>query len=439
MTLNLKSHVIMGNNAPSTPPSELMQHYFDQINTTLYISVGTSSINDWKEVEIDVDSSYFSPFGKDLLKSTDIVDLKKKVTLEEVSNIPAEVPLELIKPLMQVGAPAILDSERRSVEAASGGKKTVINGSIVYIIPKNTYENLGLSADLGTGILTAFDKGSGAIASEIFVGVYQTSKNSSGKLVSQPNQMAHINTNHSEVKSALLAQGNGCHLWTVHERAAVLLESKKLNYEPRGNTDYGRAHDNYKEVGRFNTLGGLPGDPALGNLPILTGSGPKEWNHDGTPNGISDLVGNVWEWCDGFKTIDGRFYINPNNDYSLPDDLWVAQNAYYNWTGTALQLSHIIDINFTDVVPRGLTNWMSVITKTASYISNQLAKRILMEPVAATVSKGTRNLILQGERVLLVGGGWPNAGASGGLSYISSTPTKHTTVSTAGSRLAFIL
>ena len=41
----------------------------------------------------------------------------------------------------------------------------------------------------------------------------------------------------------------------------------------------------------------------------LTGSGPNSWSHDGTAAGIMDLCGNIWEWNQGMKIIDGRIYV----------------------------------------------------------------------------------------------------------------------------------
>lgn len=432
-----KVHTLEGDTPPSEVPTELFQHYVDRVNKKVYFSIGTTSVADWKEIVVDFESTYFSKTGSQVAKGETENDVRTIIKLDQISNIPSELPNDPTKKVMQIGAPAILDSERRMVENASGGKKTVIDGSIVYVIPRNTYDNLGLTADLGTGTLTAFDKGYGAYASEIFIGAYQTSRNSSGKLVSQPGKIPLTNTSHDSIKTELLAQGNGCHLWTMHERAAVVLECKRNSYEPNGNTEYGRSFSNNSLTGRFATSAPIPGDIISGFTYTLTGSGPKEWNHDGTANGIADLVGNVWDDIDGFKLINGRFYINPDNNYTLHDSLWVAQNVYFNWTGTVIQLANTIDVAPTSETVRGMQpSWMAAITKKAGYTSNQLVKRILMEPVASTVSGGSLTLTIGGERTLAVGGTWGGLANSGlSASYFKARSLSGIAV---GSRLAYI-
>lgn len=46
----------------------------------------------------------------------------------------------------------------------------------------------------------------------------------------------------------------------------------------------------------------------------LTGSGPETWYHNGTFAGISDLNGNVWDWCGGLRLVNGEIQLLANND-----------------------------------------------------------------------------------------------------------------------------
>lgn len=41
----------------------------------------------------------------------------------------------------------------------------------------------------------------------------------------------------------------------------------------------------------------------------LTGTGPLEWMDDGTPNGLADMAGNVWEFVAGARVVDGEIQV----------------------------------------------------------------------------------------------------------------------------------
>ncbi|MFU1898475.1 hypothetical protein ACK8ND_22595, partial [Escherichia coli] len=74
----------------------------------------------------------------------------------------------------------IKDANRYAVERASGGRQTVLyddlgNPSVMNIIPIFRYEDLGYSEDMGTGVVSCFDVGTGANKSEIFIGAFQSS------------------------------------------------------------------------------------------------------------------------------------------------------------------------------------------------------------------------------------------------------------------------
>src|SRR5690606_21658939 len=90
----------------------------------------------------------------------------------------------------------------------------------------------------------------------------------------------------------------------------------------------------------------------------LTGSGPASWYHDGTPAGIADLRGNVWEWVDGLKLVNGRIYVHHDNDFDTGNsegsvDGWVDTERYFDNSvpGDDQETSHTvggsIDLNTT--------------------------------------------------------------------------------------------
>jgi hypothetical protein len=110
---------------------------------------------------------------------------------------------------------------------------------------------------------------------------------------------------------------------TAWERAAVALWCLKNGFQPRGNTSGGKSHEAPWETGTP-----VPD----GALKTLGGSGPASWRHDGTMAGISDLVGNVYEWLDGLKSIDWRLYFPADNNFMLTEAQWPASSIYLDAT-----------------------------------------------------------------------------------------------------------
>ena len=99
----------------------------------------------------------------------------------------------------------------------------------------------------------------------------------------------------------------GARMMTALEWGAITLQCFRRGFLPRGNTDYG------KGVGETEYVA-LPTETNAEGKTIRTaaGTGPKEWNHDGTENGIADLVGNVWEWQNGLKLKKGVLLVMPD-------------------------------------------------------------------------------------------------------------------------------
>jgi hypothetical protein len=207
-----------------------------------------------------------------------------------------------------------------AVLAASGAKQVVkynVNGDpcIFTRLPRFNLEDI--HASLGTGPHRAFIV-NGVIKDEILIGSYQAILEK-GCAISLPGQSPRVNITFDAAKTACEQNGPGFHLMTAWERAAIVLWCVKNGFQPRGNTSSGKSHEAAWEHGT----------PAPDNAAkTLGGSGPASWRHDGTMAGISDLVGNVFEWLDGLKMIDGRLYFPADNYFTLPDEQWPASPVY---------------------------------------------------------------------------------------------------------------
>lgn len=226
---------------------------------------------------------------------------------------------------------SIKDSYRAAVEAQTGGKNTVLyddqgNPSVMVRVPRSEVEEL---MDSGTGPHSAF-KVNGVARDEIFVSKYQNIiKN--GRAYSVPNQDPATNIDFDTARAACFAKGKGWHMLTNAEWAAIALWCRKNGYEPRGNNDYGKDVSAPHEKG-VRTYGS--GDKTYR---VATGSGPAAWSHDGTLAGIYDLNGNVHEWVDGLKLVDGKIWIHDDNDFQTGNT--AGDNTGWFDTGTYIDLS----------------------------------------------------------------------------------------------------
>lgn len=341
-------------------------------------------------------------------------------------------------------SPYIRDMERHAVERASGGKQTVIrdaagNSNVMFVLPRFRYEGLSMDAVYGKGDVTAFDTGAGAIKDVIFIGAYQASGNGA---VSQPRQLPRTGINHTQARKACADKGAGWHLMTMHEWAAIALWCMANGYEPIGNTNWGRSHAKTWIVGDKGD-GKAPGDTSgLGRT--RTGSLGVDSSHDRTLGGIFDLVGNVWEWQDGLLMMDGQLKVSQHNLQAEAD--WALQEAYLDAstpTGGNVILSHQI----TNMVGAAgdnqnagnsaSTDWR-VMTKSPQYVTNQLLKRLLVEPAGAQPQLPQGRIYARnfGERLPIRGGPWDN-GAHAGLAALALNYSSALASTVIGFRPAF--
>jgi formylglycine-generating enzyme len=215
------------------------------------------------------------------------------------------------------------DELRQFVETESGGKQTVLytskgQASFFNVIERFNLEDLHPS--LGTGPHPAFVV-NGVVKDRIYIATYQAVLRD-GEAVSLPNQDPATSIDFDQARAACLAAGPGFHLLTNWEWAAIALWCAANSHDVRGNTNCGKSHSHPEEKGIR----------AARSYITLTGSGPDSWRHNGTPSGIADLVGNVWEWVDGLKLSGGEIIMSMDNALAESEGGWTKTGAVVSGT-----------------------------------------------------------------------------------------------------------
>jgi len=210
---------------------------------------------------------------------------------------------------------------------------------------------------------------------------------------------------------------------TNWEWAAVTLWVMKqvtdsvLPHQPRGNTDYGRAHDEYQETGTRQD--GATYDPgeATGTAHTLTGSGPATWRHDLSIAGIADMVGNIWEWVGGMKIVDGALKMPNDNHYGQADGSWADQDTTLSDPG----------------------DWADDPTTPGGSADVDLLRAALIKPASAVTNavQGGLGVNTSGEHVPLRGGYWAG-GSNAGLAALTLNYTRSAAGHYIGFRPAFV-
>jgi hypothetical protein len=355
------------------------------------------------------------------------------------------------------------DTLFNAVLAATGGKVYVkynVNGDPLYMVRIPKFNIKDIDASLGSGVHPAFVV-DGVIKNEIFIGAYQAVFEK-GCAISVPGQSPKVSINFDQARAACVANGPGFHLMTAWEWAAIALWCLKNGWQPRGNTANGKSHEAAYETGTP-----APDNPSK----TLGGSGPVSWRHDNSIGGIADLVGNIWEWNDGLKTIDGRLYFPADNNFGQPESQWPASSVYLDAStgpgdrnggtnsGTIIVSDRITKYTETPTPAGGgdlgdldyayNSSWaggaVSATFDNLTLAVRQQAAQLLIVPKLATSgsalfsgAKGglwSRNY---GERLPLRGGHW-YIGADSGLASLDLSAARSSVSNGLGCRPAFIL
>jgi hypothetical protein len=207
-----------------------------------------------------------------------------------------------------------------ALEAASGGRNTLILDdvglpSVMVRIPMFKWSDV---IDGGENApCSAFVVG-GETLDCICVSKYLNII-SNGRAYSLPGRDPAHTLTIDEARRACAAKGRGWHLLTNAEWCAAAHLSQKSGTPPRGNNDFGgdffKPHERGVLAPNQRRGAGL-----LSEYRTLTGSGPDAWTHDGTPFGIHDLNGNIWDWVAGLRVVDGEIQIIPDNDSAAGAD-----------------------------------------------------------------------------------------------------------------------
>ena len=88
------------------------------------------------------------------------------------------------------------------------------------------------------------------------------------------------------------------------------------------------------------------------NVLLLTGMGPATFRHNGKIDGISDMVGNIWECIDGLQLRNGVPYIldENNSTYVALSSSDITSSAYISSFGTI----NYINNSTNDLLNEGL-------------------------------------------------------------------------------------
>lgn len=321
---------------------------------------------------------------------------------------------------------------REAVEAASSGKNTVKydaqgNPNVMVWIPKFNSEDVnqaiidrhGVDLQLGTGVFPAFIK-NGVQMRGFWYAKYIASAGENGGCSVISGVQPRTSVNYDTAKSLCTNKGTGWHLSANIEWLAVAYLGLAFGEQPRGDTNYGRAHDAKHEVATRASATHAPGDTGHSS-PSYTGTGPATWSHDGTQFGVFDMVGNVWEWQDQLKLQEGQIFTPIDNNPDMLEGDWPAHECYFDSSGESggsVILNSLITNRTGDIGDNGSgngsnsTTWRTM-AKDPSYVENLLMRQMGIEPPPDAILNGniySRNF---GERLPFRGGTWNNASAAG--------------------------
>lgn len=247
------------------------------------------------------------------------------------------------------------DSLRQQVEAASGGKRTVLYTAKGQACFMNIIEKFDMSAidSAWSGTHPAFIV-NGVEKAQIYVGTYQGAI-SDGELISAPYLAPSALGVYATLHNTARLNGAGWHAMTGAEWAAIALLALNKGVLPLGNTNYGQSAENSAYKGA--RVDGIAPGTASGTAFTYGGSGPAAWRHDRLYAGVSDIVGNAWEVPYGVRFMYGEIQVLDNAAVNLSTadyDNWKAIDATTGALITPTYTGTIAGANYVATTPNSI-------------------------------------------------------------------------------------
>lgn len=309
---------------------------------------------------------------------------------------------------------ANFDSLKFATEGISGGKTTIIMDNVDLPSFMNPFYKMTNAQLFGGSEVVHSAWKQGTVEKEVFYASKFINCVVDGRAYSWPNVIPAHSYDFDTEMGFCNAKGLHWHQMSFAEWAAIVHLMHKTGYEPRGNTNYGKSHSHTYEVGAKDSTGRT-----------ATGSGPVTWNHDGTPGGICDFVGNVWKRLSGSRIVNGEIQIMEGNAPALqvshadastawkaikPDGSLVAPG-----TSGTLRFNASGNIGTAVVTTGASSKAFSAIAAADSITLPEIIRELLLAPVEGVANVGNFWWNLEGERVPIRGGGCnctSHAGAS---------------------------
>lgn len=378
------------------------------------------------------------------------------------------------------------DKERLALEAASGGKNTLILDdlglpSVMVRIPKCRWSDI---VDGGPDTTCSAFIIDGVEYDEIYISKFPNVVEG-GRGYSLPGRDPAAYMNYDQARQYCETKGDGWHLMTNVEYMLLAHWCRVNGTIPRGNNWCGRDVDHKWEHGtpsydwiinyNWNNMANkIDGTNYHHTGRTLTGSGPASWYHDGTIFGVDGLNGNVWEWTAGMRLQNGEIQIIPDNnaakhiDQSESSTLWKAilQDGSLVAPGTANTLKYNSDTagNNSQTVNRvgapildvvndkpaytgggGITNdyygyldrTFETLTAKSGVTVPQIVKNLGFYPVDTNMNGDYLTVRNYGERLPLRGGGWFD-GTNAGVFQLDLCDSRVAAYVSVGFRSAFV-